>query len=97
MTVYAGTVLESGAIDISVLSFDLEGPVVLMRLSDALFDKIHSNFRFITTFNSGLLALGLAGILSPGRSALLLNLSTMGICLAAMKPLINDKKLIVGR
>lgn len=85
------------AADITLLSSDLEGLVVLRRLSDALFGKIHSNFRFITTFNSGLLALGLAGILSPGTSALLHNLSTMGICLAAMKPLINDKKLITGR
>ena len=85
------------AADITLLSSDLEGLVVLRRLSDALFDKIHSNFRFITTFNSGLLVLGLAGILSPGTSAPLHNLSTMGICLAAMKPLINDKKLIAGR
>lgn len=72
--------------DITLLSSELEGLVVLRSLSEALFKRIHSNYRFITVFNSGLLLLGLAGVISPVTSALMHNLSTMCICAGSMKP-----------
>ena len=43
-------------------------------------------------FNSGLILLGIAGVISPVSSALLHNLSTMGICLNSMKPFLSNPK-----
>ncbi len=71
--------------DITLLSSDLERLVVLRDLSENLFSRIRSKYRFITVFNSSLLALGLLGVLSPVTGALLHNLSTMGICMKSMK------------
>ena len=83
--------------DITLLASDLELLVVLRNLSCGLFDRIHSNYRFITVFNSALLLLGLCGVLPPAAGAFLHNFSTMGICAASMKPLLqkeNDNALI---
>ena len=72
--------------DITLLSSDLGRLVVLRELSERLFERIHSNYRFITIFNSGLLLLGIGGIITPVTSALLHNISTMGICMRSMSP-----------
>ncbi len=72
--------------DITLLSSDLGRLIVLRKLSEKLFERIRSNYRFITVFNSGLLLLGMGGFISPVASALLHNLSTMGICVKSMKP-----------
>ena len=77
--------------DITLLTSDLESLVVLRELSEELFDRIYSNYRFITMFNSGLLLLGACGIISPVTSALLHNMSTMCICIKSMKPLLSKE------
>ena len=77
--------------DITLLSSDLERLVVLRDLSENPFSCIRSNYRFITVFNSSLLALGLLGVLSPVTGALLHNLSTMGICMKSMKPYLSKE------
>ena len=76
--------------DITLLSSDLDRLVVLRDLSENLFRRIHSNYRFITLFNSGLILLGIAGIISPVTSAMLHNISTMGICALSMKPFLPE-------
>ena len=78
--------------DITLLSSDLEKLIVLRDLSCALFKRIHSNYRFITVFNSALLLLGLCGVISPVSSAVLHNMSTMGICLQSMRPLLSEEE-----
>ena len=55
-------------------------------------ERINKNYRFILTFNSSLLVLGLLGVLSPSTSALLHNASTMMICAKSMTPLMDKKK-----
>ena len=74
--------------DITLLSSDLARLIVLRDLSEKMFSRIHSNYKFITLFNSSLLALGICGIISPVTSALLHNISTMGICIRSMKPIL---------
>lgn len=74
--------------DIALLSADLERLVLLRDLSGALFDRIYRNYRFISVFNSGLILLGIAGMISPVTSALLHNVSTLGICAASMRQLL---------
>lgn len=78
--------------DITLLASDLDRLVILRDLSESMFDRIHKNYRFISLFNSGLILLGIAGVISPVSSALLHNLSTMGICLNSMKPFLSNPK-----
>ena len=65
---------------------------VLRDLSEKLFRRIHANYRFIALFNSGLILLGMGGVISPVAGALLHNISTMGVCLNSMKPLLAKEK-----
>ena len=53
--------------------------------------RIHRNYRFIVGFNLSLILLGVAGILPPTTSALLHNMSTLGISLKSMTDLQPDQ------
>ena len=46
--------------------------------------RIRSNYRVVIGFNGGLIALGALGILLPATSAMLHNLSTLGVSLRSM-------------
>ena len=63
--------------------------VTLKAISNALMKRIHKNYRFIVGFNTGLIVLGVGGILQPATSALLHNTSTLLIGLESMKNLIE--------
>ena len=71
--------------DITLLHNNLEDIVFLRRLSNAMLQRIKGNYRFIVTFNTGLLVSGLAGLISPAVSAYLLILSTMMIGASSMR------------
>ena len=74
--------------DITISADDLTELVTLKRISDALMDRIHGNYVRIMTFNSGLIALGLLGILAPGTAAFLHNASTLAFGLESMTDLL---------
>lgn len=74
--------------DITIGAEDLQQIVVLRQLSHELMKRIHHNYRFIVSFNSGLIVLGVTGILAPTTSALLHNASTLMIGLKSMKNLL---------
>ncbi len=74
--------------DITISADTLEELVTLRRLSIALMKRIQSNYRFVIGFNSGLIGLGVAGLLAPATSAMLHNLSTLGISLKSMTNLL---------
>ena len=74
--------------DITVGADDLQELVVLKEISNALMKRIRRNYRFIVTFNAGLIACGVAGILQPTTSALLHNTSTLAISLMSMQNLL---------
>ncbi|WP_443597049.1 heavy metal translocating P-type ATPase, partial [Agathobacter sp.] len=57
--------------DITVGSDDLYQIVTLKYISNALMKRIRSNYRKIVGFNSGLIILGVAGVLPPTTTALL--------------------------
>ena len=92
----AGIAISTGAAiareiaDITVASEDLFALVTLRRLSEALIDRIHRNYRFIVSFNFSLIVLGVLGILPPTTSALLHNMSTLGISLKSMTNLLPE-------
>ena len=74
--------------DITVGADDFQELVVLKEISNALMKRIRRNYRFIITFNAGLIACGVAGILQPTSSALLHNTSTLAISLKSMQNLL---------
>lgn len=75
--------------DITVGSDDLYQIVTLKYISNALMKRIKSNYRKIVGFNSGLIALGVAGVLPPTMTALLHNGSTILISVNSMKNLLE--------
>ena len=92
----AGIAISTGAAiareiaDITIASEDLFALVTLRRLGEGLMRRIHRNYRFIVGFNFSLIVLGVAGILPPTTSALLHNMSTLGISLRSMTDLLPD-------
>lgn len=90
----AGVAISDGAeiareiADITISADDLYQIVVLRQISDALMDRIRSNYRKIVGINSGLIGLGVCGILAPTTSALIHNTSTIAISLSSMKKLL---------
>ncbi len=93
----AGIAVSSGAAiareiaDITITADDLELLLVMKELSTRLMARIRSNYRFIMSFNLGLIVFGVAGILPPATSALLHNVSTLGISLKSMTDLMEDR------
>ena len=75
--------------DITVGSDDLYQIVTLKYISNALMKRIKSNYRKIVGFNSGLIALGVAGVFPPTTTALLHNGSTILISVNSMKNLLE--------
>ena len=71
--------------DITVSADDLGQIVYLKDLSNNLIKKINRNYRTIVSFNSGLIALGVLGVIQPTTSALLHNTSTLFISMNSMK------------
>ena len=86
----AGIAISTGAAiareiaDITISAENLYALAELKRLSDALMRRIHANYRFIISFNSLLLILGIVGILPPAGSAFLHNVSTLAIGMNSM-------------
>ncbi len=78
--------------DITVGADDLQQLVVLKDISNALVKRIHRNYRMIVGFNTGLIVLGICGVLPPTMSALLHNTSTITISLNSMRNLLPDKE-----
>ena len=75
--------------DITGGSDDLYQIVTLKYISNAIMKRIKSNYRKIVGFNSGLIALGVAGVLPPTTTALLHNGSTILISVNSMKNLLE--------
>jgi len=91
----AGVAVNTGAAiareiaDITVEAEDLRELIVLRDISEALMERIESDYRVIIAFNSMLILLGAFGVIAPSTSATLHNLSTIGISLYNMTDLIE--------
>ena len=88
IAISTGAAIAQEIADITVSSEDLLALVTLRQLSRALMARIHRNYRFIIGFNCSLIGLGLVGILPPTTSALLHNMSTLGISMKSMTNLL---------
>ena len=86
-----GAELAREVADVTIGAEDLWQLVALKHISSSLMRRIHRNYRSIVGFNTGLIALGVAGILQPPASALLHNTSTLAISLKSMNPLLSRR------
>ena len=93
----AGIAISDGAAiareiaDITIAADSLWELVRLRQLAMALMHRIQNNYRFVIGFNGALIGLGVAGILPPATSAMLHNLSTLGVSLHSMSALPMSK------
>ena len=76
--------------DITIAADDLHELVSLRRIAGKLTVRIRSNYRFVMGFNGSLIALGAFGVLPPATSAMLHNLSTLGVSLRSMTNLLES-------
>ncbi len=91
IAINSGAAIAREIADITILEDDLHALIVLKKLSDSLMERIHGNYRRIISFNSFLMLMGALGIFPSATTALLHNLSTVGISLGSMTNLIPDK------
>ena len=87
-----GAALAREIADITIAADSLWELVELRRIAMELMRRIHSNYRFVIGFNGTLIALGVAGVLPPASSAMLHNLSTLGVSLRSMSALPPGRK-----
>lgn len=98
----AGIAISDGAAiareiaDITIAADSLWELVRLRQLAMALMHRIQNNYRFVIGFNGALIGLGVAGILPPATSAMLHNLSTLGVSLHSMSALPLPKQNTVS-
>ena len=76
--------------DVTVGADSLHEIVTPKELSDRLMSRIHGNYRSIVGINTGLILLGVMGVIPPTTSALLHNSSTLYISLKSMKNLLPE-------
>ena len=88
----SGAAITREIADITISADDLMELVVLRRLSRALMNRVHGDYRFIVGFNSLLIALGIGGLITPSTSALLHNSSTMMVGIDSMTNLLEERK-----
>ena len=90
----AGSAVAREAADIALTSNDLEGIVRLRRLSRVLSRRMKQGYRFTIGYNSILLALGIAGIITPQQSAFFHNGGTIGLSAMNARAYLPDAPLL---
>ena len=92
IAINSGAAIAREIADVTIKADSLEELVALKAIANSLQKRVHANYRFVLTFNSALIALGALGILQPASSAMLHNLSTIGISLKSMTNLLPENK-----
>ena len=89
IAINSGAAIAREIADVTIKADSLEELVLLKTIANALQHRVSANYRFVLTFNSTLIVLGALGILQPAASAMLHNLSTLGISLKSMTDLVQ--------
>ena len=90
IAINSGAAIAREIADVTIKADSLEELVLLKSIANALQHRVSANYRFVLTFNSTLIVLGALGILQPATSAMLHNLSTIGISLKSMTNLLPE-------
>ena len=93
IAIHSGAAIAREIADVTIRADSLEELVTLKAIANALQKRVGGNYRFVLSFNSALILLGALGILPPATSAMLHNLSTLGISLRSMTDLLEQKPL----
>ena len=93
IAIHSGAAIAREIADVTIRADSLEELVTLKAIANALQKRVGSNYRFVLSFNSALILLGALGILPPATSAMLHNLSTLGVSLRSMTDLLEQKPL----
>ena len=91
IAINSGAAIAREIADITIKADSLEELVQLKSIANAMQRRVASNYRFVLSFNSALIILGALGILQPATSAMLHNLSTIGISLKSMTNLLPEE------
>ena len=91
IAIHSGAAIAREIADVTIRADSLEELVTLKAIANALQKRVGSNYRFVLSFNSALILLGALGVLPPATSAMLHNLSTLGISLHSMTDLLEQK------
>ena len=92
IAIHDGAAIAREIADITMTADDLHALVTLRRLSQAYMARIHANYRFIIGFNLTLILLGVFGVIPPTASAMMHNLSTLGIGMYSMTDLLGGSR-----
>ena len=92
IAINSGAAIAREIADVTIKADSLEELVALKAIANSLQKRVHANYRFVLTFTSALIALGALGILQPASSAMLHNLSTIGISLKSMTNLLPENR-----
>lgn len=87
IAISSGAAIAREIADITVSSDDLNSLVTLKEISNLLMARIRSNYRYIMSFNTALIVLGVVGVIPPTTSAFLHNASTLAFTLKSMTKL----------
>ncbi|MDR1051088.1 MAG: heavy metal translocating P-type ATPase [Deltaproteobacteria bacterium] len=87
-----GSELAKDVANVQLLRGRIEGLALARELSDNTMSRIHSNYRVIVGLNSMFLTLGLFGVIGPGVTALLHNLTTFLVALRATRPMLTAEE-----
>ena len=89
IAINSGAAIAREIADITISEDDLRALIVLKQLSDSLMKRINGNYRTIISFNSFLMLMGVLGVFPSTTTALLHNVSTIGISLNSMTNLLK--------
>ena len=93
IAINSGAAIAREIADVTIKADSLEELVALKAIANAMQKRVHANYRFVLSFNSALILLGALGILQPASSAMLHNLSTIGISLKSMTNLLQEESV----
>ena len=88
IAINSGAAIAREIADVTIKADSLEELVALKAIANQLQRRVSANYHFVLSFNSTLIVLGAMGILQPATSAMLHNLSTIGISLKSMTNLL---------
>jgi Cu2+-exporting ATPase len=91
VTLRDGSDLAREVADVVLMGGSLNELVTALELGRGTMRRIHGNFVATMGLNSLFLAGGLIGMIQPGLSAVLHNLTTLGVSLNAMRPTLGGR------
>ena len=93
IAIHSGAAIAREIADVTIKADSLEELVALKAIANQLQRRVSANYHFVLSFNSTLIVLGAMGILQPATSAMLHNLSTIGISLKSMTNLLQEESV----